>query len=178
MSESIFDLFGVDAAEVETDPFAIPRNKYIVTVTEAGVKEIKDIPYFIVELTITDKTSEHDGKNANMMNRISKWTDAERPEGDAKTMNARTIGQYKKCLLDLGIKPEMLNQFNPRTMGNGLLGIKGTATIGPNKNGYNSIFDFTREVQASTVAETAQATAQVSAPEVNAEALAALMNGF
>lgn len=180
MSESIFSAFGItDIDAVQTDPFKIPRNRYEVTVTGAEVKLVKEIKYFIVEFTISDPASEHTGKSVDSMNRIQPWTDAERAEqGDTKTMNARTIGQYKLTLLQLGIAPTMLGTFDPNTMGQKLLGIKGTADIGPNNKGYNNLFEFTRQATASSPEATAQATQAVSAPAVDASALDALMNGF
>lgn len=176
MTASPFSAFGVEASNVSTDPFAIPRNKYNVMVTGAEVKELKDIPYFIIELTISDPASEHSGKNASQMLRLTPWADAERPTGDAKTMNARTIGSYKKALLSMGIREEALSSFDPHTMGNKFLGIKGTADIGPNNKGYNNVFDFERT--ASTPAETVQASEAVSSPAVNSDELSKLMSGL
>ena len=176
MTESIFSAFGADAATVETDPFKIPRNKYNVTVTGAEVKKLKEIEYFMVELTITGDTDQA-GKSCDNMLRIQPWTDAERPQGDAKTMNARTIGSYKKALLELGIREEMLNAFNPRTQGGKLLGIKGVAELGPNNKGYNNVFSFERPA-VSTPTEVAQAESAVSAPTVDASALDSLMSGL
>jgi hypothetical protein len=177
MTESIFSAFGADAATVETDPFKIPRNKYNCTVTGAEVKNLKGIDYFMVELTITGD-SDQVGKTVDNMLRIQPWTDAERAtQGDAKTMNARTIGSYKKALLELGIREEALNGFNPRTMGGKLLGIKGVAEIGPNNKGYNNVFSFERPA-VSTPTEVAQAESAVSSPQVDASALDDLMSGL
>lgn len=179
MTESIFSAFGVqDASTVETDPFKIPYAKYRVTITGSEVKDIKDVPYWEIEFTITDQGSEQAGKSANNLLRLTPWSQAERPE-DYKTMNARTIGSYKKALLDCGIREEMLNSFNPRTMGAKIIGIKGYATIGPNKKGYNAIFEFEREAVASTPAEAAANSEAVNVPqEVNSDALAALMGNL
>lgn len=176
MTESIFDAFGVNAATVETDPFKIPRNRYEVTVTSAEVKNLKNVDYFMVELTITGNTDQA-GKSVDNMLRIQPWTQEERPE-DFKTMNARTIGSYKLALIQLGLSEDKLNLFNPRTMGNQLRGIKGTADIGPNNKGYNNVFEFTRAVTASSPEATAQATQSVSAPAVDSDALDALMGGL
>lgn len=175
MTESIFSAFGADAATVEVDPFKVPRNKYNVTVTGAEVKNLKGIDYFMVELTITGDTDQA-GKSVDNMLRIQPWTLAERPT-DARTMNARTIGSYKKALLELGIREEALNSFNPRTMGNKLLGIKGVAELGPNNKGYNNVFSFERP-SVSTPTEVAQAESAVSAPTVDASALDDLMSGL
>jgi len=177
---SIFSAFGVtDVAAVQTDPFKIPRNRYSVLVSGAEVKKIKEVDYFIVELTIADTSSEHDGKNANNMLRIQPWLESEvTADQNAKTLNARTIGSYKKALLELGISETMLDQFDPRTMGTKLLGIRGTADIGPNKNGYNTVFEFTREVTAASPQATAEATQAVSSPAVDASALDALMGNL
>lgn len=179
MSESIFSAFGANAATVETDPFKIPHNKYAVTITGSEVKDIKDVPYWEIEFTITTPESDQAGKSANNLLRLSPWTQAERPE-DFKTMNARTIGSYKKALLDFGIREDQLDNFNPRSMGAKVIGIKGYATIGPNKKGYNAIFDFERVVSASASAETATQSESVSAPAVvpNADALATLMGNL
>jgi hypothetical protein len=175
MTESIFSAFGADAATVETDPFKIPRNKYKVMVSGAEVKKLKEIEYFMVELTITDTSSNQDGKTVDNMLRIQPWTQAERD--DFKTMNARTIGSYKKALLELGVREDMLDAFNPRTMGNKFLGIKGVAEIGPNNKGYNNVFSFERPA-VSTPTEVAQAESAVSAPTVDASALDSLMSGL
>ena len=175
MTESIFSAFGANAATVETDPFKIPRNKYNVTVTGAEVKNLKGIDYFMVELTITGDTDQA-GKSVDNMLRIQPWTPAERPE-DYKTMNARTIGSYKKALLELGIREEALDSFNPRTMGGKLLGIKGVAEIGPNNKGYNNVFSFERPA-FSAPEEVAQAEQSVSNPTVDNAALDALMNNL
>ena len=178
MTESIFSAFGASAETVETDPFKIPYNKYAVTITGSEVKDIKDVPYWEIEFTITDQASDQAGKSANNLLRLIPWTQAERPE-DYKTMNARTIGSYKKALLEVGISEERLNDFNPRTMGAKIIGIKGVATIGPNKKGYNAIFDFERQAVASAPAEAAAMSEQVNVPqEVNSDALAALMGGL
>lgn len=179
MTESIFSAFGVqDASTVETDPFKIPYNKYAVTITGSEVKDIKGVPYWEIEFTITDQTSEQAGKSANNLLRLTPWSQAERPE-DYKTMNARTIGSYKKALLDLGVKEESLNTINPRTMGAKFIGIKGFATIGPNKKGYNAIFDFERAAVATVPAEATAMSEAVNTPqEVNPDALAALMGNL
>jgi hypothetical protein len=181
MSESIFSAFGVtDTSTVETDPFKIPYNKYPVQITGSEVKDIKDVPYWEIEFTIMDPNSPHSGKTANNLLRLSPWTQAERPE-DYKTMNARTIGSYKKALLDCGIKEEHLNSFNPRLHGTKIIGIKGFATIGPNKKGYNAIFEFERAQAVSASTSATENSAPVSAtptPEVDADALANLMGNL
>jgi hypothetical protein len=181
MSESIFSAFGANAATVETDPFKIPHNKYAVTITGSEVKDIKDVPYWEIEYTITTPDSEQQGKSANNLLRLTPWTQAERPE-DYKTMNARTIGSYKKALLELGIREDQLDTFNPRTMGAKIIGIKGYATIGPNKKGYNAIFDFERAATASASAPVAtqntEAATSVSQTVPDADALASLMGNL
>jgi len=185
MSESIFSAFGVtDAKTVETDPFKIPRNKYKVTITGSEVKDIKEIPYWEIEFTITQPESDQNGKSANNLLRLSPWTPAERPE-DYKTMNARTIGSYKKALLDLGIAEDKLDAFNPRIHGARVIGITGVADIGPNAKGYNAIFDFQRTVASAPAADAGNSESVNSAPvsaapaqAVDADALAALMGNL
>lgn len=177
MTESIFSAFGANAATVETDPFRIPRNKYLTKVTGAEVKTLKEIPYFVIEYTITDPNSDHAGKSASQMLRLIPWTQSERPE-DHKTMNARTIGSYKKALLDLGIADNMLDAFNPRQHGAKLLGISGAADIGPNNKGYNNVFGFERTVTAPAPAEAAAMSETVSNPTVDSDALNDLMGNF
>ena len=179
MSESIFSAFGANAATVETDPFKIPAGKYSVQVTGSEVKDIKEVPYWEIEFTIMDPNSEQAGKTVNNLLRLQPWTQAERPE-DFKTMNARTIGSYKKALLDLGIREDMLDSFNPRTHGTRVVGIKGFATIQPNKKGYNTISEFTRTDAVSASANSApENSIPTSAPAaVDADALANLMGNL
>jgi hypothetical protein len=180
--QDIFSAFGADAATVETDPFKIPHNKYAVTVTGSEVKDIKEVPYWEIEFTITSPNSDQAGKSANNLLRLVPWTVTERPE-DYKTMNARTIGSYKKALLELGVREDQLKTFNPRTMGAKVIGIKGYATIGPNKKGYNAIFEFERAVAASASAPTATQNSEPvrvndTTTAVDSDALAALMGNL
>lgn len=172
MTESLFSAFGKSAAEVEADPFAIPDNTYNVTVTGAEKKELKDVPYFIIEFTIAD--GEHQGKSVNQMLRLIPWTQAERPN-DYQAMTARTVSSLKKALLDLGISEEGLDAFNPASHGRALLGIKGTADIGPNKKGYNTISNFQRAAVAAPVNAPQNAE---PAQEVDEDALNALMGNL
>lgn len=172
MTESLFSAFGKSAAEVETDPFKIPENTYNVTVSGAEKKEFKNVPYFVIEFTVVG--GEHAGKNVSQMLRLIPWTQAERPE-DYQVMTARTVSSLKKWLIDCGIDEGQLDAFNPAIHGKALLGIKGTADIGPNKQGYNQISNFTRTAVA------APANAPVNAEpaqEVDADELARLMGNL
>lgn len=172
MTESLFDAFGVNPEEVSIDPFSIPDNTYNVSVTGAEKKELKEIPYFVIEFTVVG--GQHAGKSVNNMLRLSPWTAQERPD-DWEAMNARAVSSLKKALLEVGIAENMLKAFNPAIHGSALLGIKGTADIGPNKKGYNTISNFQRQAVAAPAS--APVTAEPTAT-VDQSAIDALMAGL
>jgi hypothetical protein len=157
MSESnnFFDAFGVNANDVDENPFSIPKNKYDVVLADAGVKEFNNIEYFVIEWQVAN--GPHAGKNASDMHRMQPWTPQERDDWEA--MNARTLSGFKKALMDLGMNAAQIGAFNPRTMGQKLAGIKGTASMGPQKNKpeYNSISNFSRKTATTPVANSAGA---------------------
>lgn len=165
MSESVgtmWDAFGVNPNDVDENPFSVPKNVYNVVISAAEIKTFKDIPYFSIQYDITDGT--HAGKGASDMHRMIPWTAAERPE-DWQAMNARALTSFKKALLDIGIPEGALKDFKPAIHGQKLVGIKGTATIGPQKNRpeYNAISNFSRKQSA------AQTPAPVAEKPVEAE---------
>jgi hypothetical protein len=172
MSESLFSAFGKSAAEVETDPFKIPENTYNVSISGAEKKEFKDVPYFSIEFTVIG--GEHAGKNVSQMLRLTPWSASERPN-DYQVMNARTVSSLKRWLLDCGIDESQLDSFNPAIHGKALLGIKGTADIGPNKQGYNQISNF---VRTAVSAPASAPTNAEPATEVDADELARLMGNL
>jgi hypothetical protein len=149
MSINPFEAFGVNANDVDENVFRIPRDKYNVVLQEAGLKEYKDIPYFELVWAVDPKQDNpakaaHSGKTAKDMYRLTPWTPAD--ADDWKTRNARTISSYKKALLDLGVPANMIQQFNPEVHGPKLVGLRGTAIMGPQKNNpeFNAISNFTR----------------------------------
>lgn len=155
---TLWDAFGVNPNDVDENPFSVPKNAYKVVISSAEVKEFKDIPYFVIQFDIAD--GPHAGKGASDMHRMIPWTPAERD--DYQAMNARALTSFKKALLDLGMPEGALAQFNPRIHGTKLVGIKGTATIGPQKNRpeYNAISNFSRGASANSTSH-----ALVEAPE-------------
>lgn len=175
MSEAndFFSAFGVNPNDVDENPFSIPKNTYDVVLSDAGVKEFKDIPYFVLEWTVAD--GPHKGKTASDMHRMKPWTPAERDDWEA--MNVRALSGFKKMLLDLGIPANALGQFNPNTMGSKLVGIKGKATMGPQKNRpeYNQISNFTRKQASQEVAPNAASSSGTPAAEEN---IADLVSGW
>jgi hypothetical protein len=152
---NFFDAFGVNANDVDENPFSIPKNVYDVVLADAGTKEFNGIKYFVLEWHVA--TGPHAGKNASDMHRMQPWTPQERDDWEA--MNVRTLSSFKKALMDLGMNAAQIGQFNPNTMGNKLVGIKGTASMGPQKNRpeYNSITNFSRKVTASPATNSAGA---------------------
>lgn len=173
-----FSAFGKTASEVSEDPFSVPANTYAVAITEVGKKVFKDIPYFVVKLTIANGPEA--GKSASSMHRTTPWTPQERAsQGDYEAMNARTVSNYKREMISFGISEEGLDKFDPDNVQHctSLLGIKGTAYI-ETKNGFTNFSDFQRSVAAAPVTEN---TAMVTTPETQApsdDAIADLMNGF
>lgn len=140
-----FDAYGVNAQDVNEDPFSIPKNTYNVQVSKSEMTNFNkdDGPmFFQVEFTIVG--GEHAGKSASDSFRMVPYTAADRE--DWQTLNSRTLSNYKKLLLNLGMKPEALGAFDPKNPDHRakLLGIKGTATLFTNSNGYNSARDFVR----------------------------------
>lgn len=170
-----FDAFGTKAAEVSEDPFSVPDNTYNVAITEAGVKTFKDIPYFMVRLTIA--SGKEAGKSASSMHRMIPWTAQERSDkGDHEAMNERVKSNYKREMLSFGISEEGLDKFDPNSVQhcNSLLGIKGTAFI-KSQNGFTNFSDFQRTVAAPVHEATAPAQ---ETQEPNEDAIADLMSGF
>jgi hypothetical protein len=180
VANDFFSAFGVNPNDVDENPFSIPKNSYNVFLSDAGVKEFKNIEYFVIEWSIADGA--HKGKSVSDMHRMQPWTPAERDDWEA--MNVRAVSSFKKALLDLGIPAAALGQFNPRTMGQKLVGIKGTATVGPQKNRpeYNSLSNFTRGKSANSTSNALVApvepVASVSAVPVAEENIADLLGDW
>lgn len=183
--DNFFSAYNTTAENVDENPFVAPDNTYKVMVSQSEVTDFgKDggPDFFSIEYTI--EGGPHGGKRANMLFRMTPLTAADGQE-NWETANARTVSNYKKALLDLGMSEAGMNMFNPRTMGNKLVGIKGTARVFPSKReGYNNISGFQREA-IPTVNTDASASPAVSTPAVNtavtepnADALANLLNGF
>ena len=172
-----FSAFGAKAYEVSEDPFHVDGNTYNVSVSSAEQKTFKEIPYFVVEVTIAD--GKNAGKSASTMHRLIPWTASERAEkNDHEAMNARVLSNFKVDMLNFGIAEDMLDVFDPTnpTHRNSLLGIKGTAWI-ESKNGYTNYKDFKRAVAAAPVQTAAPATPESQgAPDQSA--IDDLMSGF
>lgn len=163
---SMWDAFGVNANEVDENPFKIPANTYDVVISGAEVKDFKDIPYFVVELSIVG--GDQAGKSANIMHRIVPWTASERDDWQA--MNMRLLANYKKDLLSFGIPAGALQEFKPKVHGPKLMGIKGKAWLGPQKNNpdFNSVRNFTRNENGAG-AQSSSTPTQVAATPAPAE---------
>jgi len=147
-----FDSYGVNADDVSEDPFNIPKNTYNVQVSKSDITNFnkEDGPqFFQVEFTIT--SGEHAGKSASDAFRMVPYSASDRE--DYATLNARTLSNYKRLLLKLGVKAENVNAFDPRNPDHRakLVGIKGTATMFTQSNGFNAVRDFERPVTATTV---------------------------
>lgn len=154
MSESLFEAFGVSADDVSENPYSISDpDVYACQVTSAEVKSFPSNPalnYLVFEYTITE--GKHAGKTANSMHRLAPWTEQERAgkgsngTNDYQAMNTRLLSNYKKELLALGVPEAALNQFKPSTHAAKLVGIKGKAFFGPQKNNpeYNTVARFER----------------------------------
>lgn len=186
MSENFFEQFGVTADDVSENPYSIEDpNYYPCMVTSVDIKNWgpnKDIPHLVIELTI--QGGKNAGKSATDSHRLKPWTAQERAsQGDHEAMNARLLSNYKKALLAYGIPEAALNAFNPTNRAHiqKLVGIKGVAFFGPQKNNpeFNSVRDFKREelVQGNSSAEsapstTASAPSTSSSSEVDMDALA------
>jgi hypothetical protein len=118
---------------------------------------------------------EHDGKNANLLFRMTPLTAAD--QENYKTANARTLSNYKKALINFGLSNEGIDAFNPRVHASKLVGIKGTARLFPSKReGYNNVADFKRDGLSVTPAESAPAN--VTPQEPDSEAVSNLLSGF
>lgn len=182
MSEqSFFSAYGTTAAEVDENPFVAPDNTYNVVVSGAEVTNFKKDggpEFFSIEISIDG--GPHGGKRANFLFRMTPLKASD--QDDWETANARTVSNYKACMISLGMKEDMLNLFNPRTMGNKLVGIKGTARVFPSKReGYNNVSSFQRKgVTVESPATEAPVSAGISTPvsEPDPSALEDLMKGF
>lgn len=176
MSDSFFSAYGVDATDVDENPFVAPDNTYKVFVSNAEVTNFKKDAgpdFFSIEISIDG--GPHGGKRANLLFRMTPLTASD--QDDWETANARTLTNFKKALLDLGIRPEALNMFNPRVHGSKLIGIKGTARVFPSKReGYNNVSGFQRASAVTPVAESAPVN--TGETEVDSSALEDLMKGF
>lgn len=175
-----FSAFGTTAAQVSDDPFAVDGNTYNVAVTGADHKTFKEIPYFVIQLTIAD--GKNAGKSASSMHRMIPWTAAERAaEGDYLAMNERVKSNFKVEMTAFGLSNEGLDQFDPTNAAHrsSLLGIKGTAYI-ETKKGYTNYKDFQRAIPATPVQQSAGIATQESpaAPVPDADAINDLMSGF
>lgn len=176
MTENFFSAYGTTVDNVDENPFVAPDNTYAVAVTKAEVTDFgKDggPKFFSIEYSITK--GPHSGKRANQLFRMTPLTAADKEDFEAD--NARTLSNYKKAMLDLGLKEEKLAVFNPGTMGGMLVGISGTARMFPSKReGYNNVSGFQRptvsqEATATPVADTSNATP-------DPEAVSNLLDGF
>ncbi|ALY09310.1 hypothetical protein FDG92_gp39 [Arthrobacter phage Jasmine] len=160
MSESMWDAFGVNANDVDENPFKIPAAVYDVQISGAGVATHKDIPYFEVEVSILG--SDQAGKSAKIMHRMTPWTAAERDDWQA--MNMRLLANFKKDLLSFGIPAGALQEFKPAIHGPKLMGIKGKAWMGPQKNNpdFNTVRNFTKN-ESGAGAQTTSSAPNVAA---------------
>lgn len=151
MSESMWDAFGVNANDVDENPFKIPAMVYDVVLSGAEVATHKDIPYFEVEVSIVG--GEQAGKSAKIMHRLIPWSAQERDDWQA--MNMRLLANFKKDLLSFGIPAGALQEFKPAIHGPKLVGIKGKAWLGPQKNNpdFNSVRNFTRSESGTAAAQ-------------------------
>jgi hypothetical protein len=181
VNDSFFSAYGTTASAVDENPFVAPDNTYKVVVSAAEVTNFKkdDGPdFFSIEISIDG--GPHGGKRANFLFRMTPMTAADSDEYE--TANARTLSNYKACMISLGMKEDMLNLFNPRTMGSKLVGIKGTARVFPSKReGYNNVSNFQRAGVTVESPATETPAAVVGAPatsEPDADELAKLMSGF
>ncbi|ASZ73191.1 hypothetical protein NELLIE_38 [Arthrobacter phage Nellie] len=179
MSESMWDAFGVNANDVDENPFKIPANTYDVVISGAGVATHKDIPYFEVEISIVGGAEA--GKSAKIMHRTIPWTSQERDDWQA--MNMRLLANYKKDLLAFGIPAGALQEFKPAIHGPKLMGIKGKAWMGPQKNNpdFNTVRNFTRNdngagAQSSAPSQVAANPAPVENAAIDMDALAGWAN--
>lgn len=166
-----FEAFGVDADSVDSDPFAIKEvNTYPFVISGAEVKTFKEIQYFVIEFSVTE--GKMAGRGASSMSRLTPFSPGEE---DFEVKKARALSNYKKILLDIGLNEEQIKQFNVRVHANKLVGIRGTATFGPQKNNpqYNSVSNIkvgngnaapaTTEGAASLAATTVTPTEPLSA---------------
>ncbi|USL89119.1 hypothetical protein SEA_CASSEROLE_37 [Arthrobacter phage Casserole] len=179
MSESMWDAFGVNANDVDENPFKIPANTYDVVISGAGVATHKDIPYFEVEISIVGGSEA--GKSAKIMHRTIPWTSQERDDWQA--MNMRLLANYKKDLLAFGIPAGALQEFKPAIHGPKLMGIKGKAWMGPQKNNpdFNTVRNFTRNesgagAQTASTPNVAAQPAPVENTAIDMDALAGWAN--
>lgn len=173
-----FSAFGTTAAQVSDDPFAVDGNTYNVAVTGSDHKTFKDIPYFVLQLTIAD--GKNAGKTASAMHRMIPWTAQERSaEGDYLAMNERVKSNFKVAMRELGLSDEGIDTFDPTNVShrNSLLGIKGTAWI-ETKKGYTNYKDFQRAVAAAPVQSAAPATQETQGAVPDQSAIEDLIKGF
>lgn len=175
--DNFFSAYNTTAENVDENPFVAPDNTYNVMVSGAEVTDFKkdDGPkFFSIEYSIVG--GPHAGKKANMLFRMTPLTAADSDEYE--TGNARTLSNYKKALLDLGMSEAGLNMFSPSTMGGKLIGIKGTARVFPSKReGYNNISNFQRAVATAAPTEAAPVV-NTGEAEPDSDAIADLMKGF
>jgi hypothetical protein len=146
-----FDNYGTTADAVSENPFSIPFGSYPVVISDAEIKQgskDKTVDFFVIEYEVA--SGEHAGKTASTWFRTKPLTAAD--DKNYAANNARTLSNFKKALLDIGLNEAQINAFDPYTHGSKLRGIRGTAKMGPQKNNpeYNSISNFTRNSGAST----------------------------
>lgn len=172
-----FEAFGVDADSVDADPFSIKEvNTYPFVVSNAEVKTFKDIQYFVIEFSITE--GKYAGRGASVMNRITPFSPGEE---DFEVKKARALSNYKKSLLDLGLPESAIKMFNVRTHANKLVGIRGTATFGPQKGRpeYNSVSNIKVQNAASGTATESGSPASVTQTEpLSAENAASVLGNW
>jgi hypothetical protein len=174
-----FEAFGVDADSVDADPFSIKEvNSYPFVISSAEVKTFKDIQYFVVEFSITE--GKMAGRGASVMSRITPFSPGEE---DFEVKKARALSNYKKSLLDIGLNEGQIKAFNVRIHADKLIGIRGTATFGPQKNNpqYNSVSNIKVAGTATegTVAASPTTTASVTPTEpLSAENAASVLGNW
>ena len=143
-----FEAFGVNPADVDADPFSIKEvNTYPFVISAAEVKKFKDVNYFVIEFSITE--GKYSGRNASVMSRITPFSPGEE---DYEVKRARALSNYKKSLLDIGLNEEQIATFNVNIHGQKLVGLRGTATFGPQKSSpqYNSVSNIVMNGSGAT----------------------------
>jgi hypothetical protein len=157
--------FGVDPDSVDPDPFSIKEvDTYPFVVTGAEVKKYNEIEYFVVDYSITE--GKMAGRGARTMHRITPFNPGEE---DFAVKKARAISNYKKSLMDLGLPEVAINAFNVRHHAQKLVGIRGTATFGPQKN--NAAYNSVSNIKASSVAGPTESTLAPASTGVATESL-------
>jgi hypothetical protein len=172
-----FDNYGTTAEAVNENPFSVKRGTYDVTVSEAEVKTFKNpTEYFVITYDIVGGPEA--GKNASQMFRVNPLTAAD--QSDYEVANARTLSNFKKALLDLGLTPEQINAFDPRIHGSRIIGIKGKAVIGPQKNNpeYNQLYGFTRANAGAGAVGASPVVAESVPVQASEESVDALLSGW